>query len=71
MHTLMDAAKELLKAGWSTTDINNVLGISPEPAQTLTAAPKTPWWSWVGEEWYTGGTPLDADWEAWLSANTS
>jgi hypothetical protein len=71
MHTLMDAAKQLLKAGWTTTDIKNVLGVTPEPEQPAVAAPNTPWWSWVGEEWYTGGAPLDTDSEIWRTAATA
>ena len=64
MRTKTDAAQTLLAAGWTAIEVKSVLGnvmgqASPTPTNT-------PWWTLVEEEWYTSGTPIVADWEAWI-----
>jgi hypothetical protein len=66
MRTKTEAAQVLFTAGWTASEVKAVLGnvtgqVSPTPT-------KTPWWTLVGEEWYTSGIPIVADWEAWLTA---
>ena len=69
MRTKKEAARILVKAGWTTSEAQSVLGkFLDEPAPGLS---QTPWWTWVGEEWYTGGTPIVPDWEAWVVAGNS
>lgn len=66
MRTKTDAAQALLAAGWTAIEVKSVLGsVTGQVGSTPT---KTPWWTLVGEEWYTSGTPIVADWEAWLLA---
>ena len=66
MRTKAEAAKLLLKSGWTVSETQSVLGnVLDEPVTNLS---QTPWWTWVGEEWYTGGTQIVSDWEAWLLA---
>ena len=66
MRTKAEAAKLLLKSGWTVSETQSVLGnVLDEPVPGLS---QTPWWTWVGEDWYTGGTPIVSDWEAWLIA---
>ncbi len=67
MKTKSDAAKSLLAAGWTPAEINLVLGNVLELNKPENVPSDTPWWTWVGEEWYTGGTLIDANLEAWFA----
>ena len=66
MRTKAEAAKLLLKSGWTVSETQSVLGNTLD--EPVTGLSQTPWWTWVGEDWYTGGTPIVSDWEAWLIA---
>lgn len=65
MRTKVEAAQTLSEAGWSSTEIKQILGNAL--GQNSAVSNDTPWWTFVGEEWYTSGTPIAPDWEAWVA----
>lgn len=71
MRTKVEAVRILQEAGWTLAEIELVLGRVPEFDEAVEGPASTPWWSWVGEEWYTGGMPTVADWDALLISKES
>ncbi len=71
MRTKTDAAQTLIEAGWTPRDVKFILGNVLETEKVGDVPAPTPWWSWVGEEWYTNGSPIVPDWEAWMAEQRS
>jgi hypothetical protein len=72
MRTRAEATETLIEAGWTAIEVDSVLGTVAEKYNISDLSPSgTPWWTWVGEDWYTGGTPIVAGWENWLETHKS
>ena len=68
MKSKRQAAKILLAAGWSRTEIKFVLGDLSAEEDSREHFNQSPWWSWLDDASYSAGSPLVKEWEAWLAS---
>ena len=66
MKTIIDAARTLLNAGWSTKEIKSILGNISDLKGSEDDTPNTPWWSLLDEDNYANGASIVTEWTAWV-----
>jgi len=71
MKTRNDAAKILIGAGWTPTEVKQVLGNLPAPAGAGQTVAGQPWWGYLDKDWHIAGNPLVEEWLAWIDRDGS
>jgi hypothetical protein len=66
MKNKLDALTALSAAGWTSTEIESVLGNIPELDTPLESGVTLPWWAFINDR-YADGNPLIEAWHNWLA----